>query len=391
MMFDRLLNLPLSNSFFLFGARGTGKTTLLKAKIQTQPNLWIDLLHLDQEARFQSRPMALIELLDAAASQYPSKIPPWVIIDEIQKLPTLLDIVHLEIEKGRFLFALTGSSARKLKRGAANLLAGRAFTYSLFPLTYRELGAHFHLDSILSWGSLPKVLSYHSNEDRADFLRTYANTYLKEEIQSEQIIRKVAPFRAFLEVAAQCAGKILNFSKIARDISSDPVSVQSYFEILEDTLLGFQLKPFHQSLRKRQRTHPKFYLFDLGVQRALSRSLTIPLKPHTYEYGNIFEQFIISEIIRLSSYLKKDWDFSYLRTKDDAEIDLIIDRPGMPYALLEIKSTDRIDELSLTTLIAFSKDLPHSQAYCLSLDPLPRKIRGVFCLPWQQGLEEIGL
>jgi uncharacterized protein len=391
-MFNRIINIPKSHSFFLFGARGTGKSTLLKQRLSVEKDLWIDLLNLDQEARFQARPMLLAELLDQVAEKNSkSGDAKWVVIDEIQKIPALLDVVHSQIEKKLFLFALTGSSARKLKRGAANLLAGRAFTCSLFPLTHLELRDKFDLDFILSWGALPEVHSLESDEDRADYLRSYVNTYLKEEIQAEQIVRKIAPFRAFLEVAAQCTGKILNYSKIARDISSDPVSVQSYFEILEDTLLGFQLKPFDQSIRKRQRKNPKFYLFDLGVQRALCRLLSVPVAPQTYGYGNAFEQFIITEIFRLNSYLKKDWEFSYLRTKDDAEIDLIIERPGLPHALVEIKSTRRLDESSLGTMASLSKDLPYSQSFCLSLDPLPRKVRGVSCLPWRTGLEELGL
>jgi len=386
-MIHRMINISKSNSFFLFGARGTGKSTFLNHTFDKNKTVWINLLNLDEEARLQNRPMSLADQL----AQIPPHSPiQWVIIDEVQKLPPLLDVVHQEIEKGRFLFALTGSSARKLKRGAANLLAGRAFTFALYPLTHRELGSQFDLNSVLTWGSLPKVFSL-TESDRSDYLRTYVNTYLKEEIQAEQIVRKIAPFRAFLDVAAQCNGKILNYSQIARDISSDPVSVQSYFEILEDTLLGVQLKPFHHSIRKRQRKNPKFYLFDLGVQRALTRSLSVPLSPQTYSYGNAFEHFVITEIFRLNSYLKKDWEFSYVRTKDDAEIDLIIDRPGLPIALIEIKSTKRIDETSLSTLVAFSKDFKNSEAFCLSLDPIAQKIRGVTCLPWNQGLEQIGL
>lgn len=383
--------MPKNNSFFLFGARATGKSTALRQLIPADSALWIDLLDLDEEARLQQRPMALAEQLEhLRGGGAGSARPRWVVVDEIQKVPQLLDVVHREIERGGFLFALTGSSARKIKRGAANLLAGRAFTYHLFPLTHLELGDRFDLDFVLRWGSLPRVFSL-TDEECADYLRTYANTYLKEEIQAEQIVRKVQPFRAFLEVAAQSAGKIVNYSKIARDISSDPVSVQSYFEILEDTLVGFQLKPFHRSVRKRQRTNPKFYLFDLGVQHALARTLNVPLAPQTYAYGEAFEQFVITEIRRLESYFKKDWDLSYLRTKDDAEIDLIIDRPGLPVALVEIKSSRRIGETEIGALARFAKDMGNAEPLCLSLDPVAKKIRGVACLPWRHGLAELGL
>ena len=374
----------------MFGARGTGKSTSLHQLFPADETLWIDLLDLDEEARLQSRPMALADQLRQIQDSRAGDKIRWVILDEIQKIPELLDVVHREIERGRFLFGLTGSSARKLKRGSANLLAGRAFTYHLFPLTHRELKEQFDLSHVLRWGSLPKTFSL-NEEDREDFLRTYANVYLKEEIQAEQIVRKIQPFRAFLEVAAQSAGKIVNYSNIARDISSDPVSVQSYFEILEDTLIGFQLKPFHESVRKRQRKNPKFYLFDLGVQHALARTLNVPVTPQTSAYGNAFEQWIITEAYRLNSYLKRDWDFSYLRTKDDAEIDLIIDRPGMPLALVEIKSSKSVDETSVSSLAKFAKDMGKAQSFCLSTDPVPKKIRGIHCLPWQMGLSELGL
>lgn len=387
-MFHRSIHLPKTNSFFLFGARGTGKSTLIRERFQDTPHLWIDLLNLNEEARLQSRPMSLSEQLGQLRNSQPSIR--WVVIDEVQKVPAILDLVHQEIEKGHFQFALTGSSARKLKRGAANLLAGRAFSNALFPLTHTELGDQFSLESVLTWGSLPKIYAL-TPEDRGDYLRTYALTYLKEEIQAEQIVRKIAPFRAFLEVAAQSSGQILNYSKIARDISSDPVTVQSYFEILEDTLLGFPLKPFHRSIRKRQRTQPKFYLFDLGVQRALTRTLTVPLVPKSSAYGEAFEHFLITEIHRLNQYLKKDWELSYLRTKDDAEIDLILDRPGMPHALVEIKSTRNLDEVSLSSLARLAKDFKNSEAFCFSQDPIAKQVNGIACLPWRDGLEAIGL
>ena len=389
-MFNRRLKPSKNNSFLLLGARGTGKSTLLRTLLPAGETLWIDLLDQDQEARLARRPMALADQLSQLTLSKQSENIRWVVIDEVQKIPNLLDVVHKEIEKGRFYFGLTGSSARKLKRGSANLLAGRAFAYHLFPLTQAELGSAFDLSQILRWGSLPKIFSL-EEQDRAEYLRSYALTYLKEEIQAEQIIRKIPPFRAFLEVAAQSAGKIINYSNIARDISSDAASVQSYFEILEDTLIGFQLKPFHQSVRKRQRKNPKFYLFDLGVQHALARTLNIPLEPRTSAYGDAFEQWLITEIYRLEHYLKKDWAFSYLRTKDDAEIDLIIDRPGLPLALVEIKSSNQIDEHVIAPLAKLVKDLLPADAFCLSQDPIPKNIRGIQCLPWQMGLNELGL
>lgn len=167
--------------------------------------------------------------------------------------------------------------------------------------------------------------------------------------------------------------------------------MQTYFQILDDTLVGFLLEPFHESIRKRQLGNPKFYFFDSGVQRALNNTLTVELKPQTYAFGAAFEHFVINEINRLQSYAKKDYRFSYLRTKDGVEIDLIIERPGLKRALAEIKSTARVTEDDVRALQQLGNDVPNSEAFCLSLDPTPKKIGAVACLPWLAGLEELGL
>jgi predicted AAA+ superfamily ATPase len=332
----------------------------------------------------------LREQIDAAATV------DWVVIDEIQKVPSLLDVVHAAIEQHRpggqrVRFAMTGSSARKLKRGAVNLLAGRAFVRHLFPLTSRELGSAFELPACLRFGTLPAVFSFPTEADRASYLRSYARTYLREEVWAEHVIRRLDPFRRFLEVAAQANGEILNCSNIARDIGVDHKTVASYFEILEDTHLGFMLEPWHASVRKRQRQSPKFWWFDPGVCRALAGTLTVDLVPRTGGYGRAFEHFVILEIVRASDYAQNDYRFSYLRTKDDAEIDLIVDRPGRPPALVEIKSTDRVEPRHVRDLSRFLPDFPGADAYCFSRDPLRKRIDGVLALPWQEGLTELGL
>jgi len=385
-MFNRLIKLPENNSFFLFGARGTGKTFLLKQRFKTSRALYIDLLAPDQNETYSLRPRTLSEQLAALGRETE-----WVIIDEIQKVPKLLDVVHQQIESSHFKFALSGSSARKLKRGGADLLAGRAFVNHLFPLTAREIGENFSLEQALTWGTLPRLFALETAEDKRDFLRTYTHTYLKEEITAEQVVRRLDPFRRFLVVAAQMSGLIVNFSKIAREVGASAPTVQTYFEILEDTLVGFLLEPFDESVRKRQRDNPKFYFFDTGVQRALNRTLTVELKPQTYAFGLAFEHFVINEINRLQLYAKKEYRLSYLRTKDDVEIDLVIERPGLKRALVEIKSTERVTEDNVRALQRLAKDIANSEAFCLSLDPTSKKIGEVSCLPWQRGLEEIGL
>jgi predicted AAA+ superfamily ATPase len=286
---------------------------------------------------------------------------------------------------------MTGSNGRKLKRGASNLLAGRAFVYHLHPLTSIELGESFDLDAVLSWGALPKIQGYFSHEDKEQFLRAYAHTYLREEIVAEQLVRNLNPFRQFLEVAAQANGKIVNYAKIAEDVGVDGKTIQSYFSILEDTLVGILLPPFHRSIRKRQRKNPKFYFFDTGVTRALARMLSVKLEPHTYAFGNAFEHFIITEIMRLSDYARNDWSFSYLHTNAGVEIDLVIERPGKTVALVEIKSTTQIRERDLSALASIKNDIQSSTAYCLSLDPHPKIINGINCCFWREGIAAIGL
>ncbi len=383
-MVRRSINILKNNSFFLFGARGVGKTKLIEATIPTEDRLIIDLLDPLEYETFSLNPGELSARLNDASNRVQ-----WVVLDEVQKVPALLDVVHQFIEKGRLKFALTGSSARKLKRGGANLLAGRAYTYHLYPFTFVELGDAFNLQEALEWGSLPKISSISTAEERKIFLQTYAHTYIREEIQAEQIVRKLEPFRRFLAVVAQSNGTIISYSNIARDVGTSDVTVRSYYQILEDTLLGTLIEPYHLSIRRRQRESPKFYLFDTGVQRALSRTLDVVLKPQTYAFGKAFEHLIVCELTRLSSYARNDFTFSYLRTKDDAEIDLIIERPGMPTAIVEIKSTQRVDEDDVSVLRRFLPDFPGAQAFCLSLDPHPKMWHGVSCVYWSEGIKQI--
>lgn len=375
-----------SNSFFLFGARGTGKSTFLQQYFADTPTLWLNLLDPLVEDPLARHPEGLAAQLQAQAGKVQ-----WVVLDEIQKVPRLLDVVHQLIESTSIKFALTGSSARKLKRGAANLLAGRAFVNHLFPLTQVEMGEAFVLEDALQWGTLPKVVLLTEGIERAEFLKTYALTYLKEEIWSEHIVRKLDPFRKFLEVAAQSNGDIINYTNIARDVGADTKTVQSYFQILEDTLVGTLLPAYHKSIRKQQHQAPKFYFFDTGVKRALDNTLTVALAPNTYAFGKAFEHWVVIEAARLNDYYRKDFQFYYLRTKDDAEIDLVIERPGQKTALVEIKSTTRVDERDTRTVEAFLKDVRNAEGFCLSRDPVAKKINGVHCLDWQTGLRELGL
>lgn len=380
-----LRNITPSNnsSFFVFGARGTGKTTWLKAIFANKPHLWIDLLDENEESELALNPALLKTKVQNLHNTE------WVVIDEIQKIPKLLDMVHLLIEEKKLKFALTGSSARKLKRGAANLLAGRAFVYHMYPLTWSELGDSANLENILRWGSLPKVFSLNDPEDKNQYLRAYTKTYLAEEVVAEQLVRNLLPFRKFLPVAAHQNGRLINYSKISKDIGIDDKTVQTYYEILEDTHMGFRLFPFHSSFRKRLSHQPKFYFFDIGVTRALARLLEVPLVPQTSAYGDTFEHFVILEFARLISCYYPDYEMTYLQTKDGAEVDLVIDRPGQAPVLVEIKSTERVDESHTRTIGKLAADLKGAEAYCLSRDKNKKEINNVTALPWQEGLKTI--
>ena len=381
---NRIIKLPLDKNFFLFGARNTGKSTLLKTTFSKKNNcLWIDLLDFVEEERYSRNPQALeAEVLAASDVKY-------VIIDEIQKIPKLLDLVHKLIESTNKIFILTGSSSRKLKYGGANLLAGRAFTYNLFPFLSIEIKNNFKLDEILRWGSLPSIIfSMNTDEEKMQFLHAYSQTYIKEEIWMEQFIRKLNPFRKFLEVSAQSNGQIINYANISRDVGVDDKTIKQYFSIIEDTLLGFFLEPFHHSFRKRLSQKPKFYYFDIGVKNALSRTLSIPLVESTSAYGSSFEHFIILEIVRLGSYFFPEYKFSYLKTKDDAEVDLVVERPGKEILFIEIKSSTNVYKEQLTAFSKLAKDFIHCEAVCFSRDIRSKQFDNITIYPWQDGINK---
>lgn len=389
-MIERLANPLTSNSFFLFGARGTGKTSLLRELFRDKQTLWLDLLMPSEEELYQLRPEALADAIYAASPR-----PEWVIIDEVQRAPKLLDVVHSVIEaswnRGRELkFALTGSSARKLKRGAANLLAGRAFTFNLYPLTFYELGDSFNLMKALTWGTLPTTCNLESDEERKAYLRSYTSSYLKEEIAQEQLVRNLVPFRRFLPIVAQCSGTIVNYNSIARELGVDWTTVRTYFDIIEDTLLGFKLPAYSRSIRKQQLSAPKFYLFDIGIKRALDKTLS--LEPSTNQLmGPLFEHFVICEVLRLNDYLQRDFTLSYLTTQGGAEIDLIIERPGARTLFVEIKSTERVTREHLRHLRDLSAGRDDVEPICVSRESRRRREGEILVLPWQEAFGYMGL
>jgi predicted AAA+ superfamily ATPase len=300
-------------------------------------------------------------------------------------------VVHKAIETYKIKFALTGSSARKLKKGSANLLAGRAASFHFFPFSALELGEDFNLLRSLKFGNLPYYWNQPliSDQDCARSLYSYVATYLKEEIASEQLVRNLEPFRRFLICAAQMNGKIINYSKIERDAGIAPSQSSRHFEILVDTLVGEYLEPYHQSIRKRQTQKSKFYFFDTGVVRALQNLVEEDLNPGTFEYGDLFETFLMNEFFKLRSFLEKRWNYSYLRTKDDVEIDLIIEKPKGKIILVEIKSTDKLTADQFSNFCKIAKDFPESEKYVLSTTQRSFEVDGIKCLHWQEGLKKI--
>ncbi len=357
-----------------------GECTLIKRAFPEA--FLIDLLDIELEEKFARNPKELQYLVDALDDQVTH-----VIIDEVQKVPKLLDVVHYLIETRNKHFILTGSSARKIKGGASNLLAGRAFVYHLYPFCFLELGKDFNLDKCLNFGTLPSIYHYQETADCIAFLKAYTHTYLKEEIWAEHFIKKLDPFRKFLEVAAQMNGKIINFHRISLDIGVDDKTIKQYFSILEDTLIGFFLDGFQHSVRKRLLSKPKFYFFDTGVKRSLSRQLSLPIQEATYQYVEIFEHFIILECMKLSSYRQDDYRFSYYMTKDGVEIDLVIERPGQKTLFIEIKSKHNVTEYDLKELRLLKADFPDGEFVCFSNDSYKKNINEIMVFPWMEGIK----
>lgn len=374
-MINRISKPLKSNSFFLFGARGVGKSTLLETYLGGNVKFF-DLLDEDVFEDLLKHPKLIEEACEKDFD--------WIVIDEVQRIPKLLNIVHRMIEKKKQKFALTGSSARKLKRGSANLLAGRAFVNHLFPFCYLELGDKFDLMQVLQWGTLPKLFSLNSFEEKKAYLRSYSQTYIKEEVQAEQVVRKLEPFREFLAVAAQMSGKLINYSAIARDVGVHVPTVQSYYQILEETYIGFLLPSFHRSIRKSQIEAPKFYFFDNGVKRSLEKSLdSAPIASTSY-FGDLFESFFIQEIYRLNEYFSKDFRLSFYRTKSGVEVDLILTK-GRRTILIEVKSTETIDLIEVQSFSRLAKDFGQSaEAFYICRDQKERTIEGINCWSWQK-------
>ena len=240
----------------------------------------------------------------------------------------------------------------------------------------------------MSWGLLPRVALEKSVELKRKILIAYANTYLKEEVWGEHLVKNLDPFRRFLEVAAQSSGKIVNFAKISNDVGVDDKTVKTYYQILEETLLGFFLDPFHASFRKRFSRKPKFYFVDVGISRALANQLGVPPVPSTSYYGEIFEQLVIAEIYKVINTLDLDYKLSYFTTAHGVEVDLVVERPGQKTLLVEIKSASQPHQLDLKNLAAIADEFDSAEAVCFCNCPYAFRADSVSVYPWKSGIQK---
>lgn len=371
--FVRTLNLPeLLNkkSFFLFGPRAVGKTYLIRKQL-AERSLVLNLLHSEVYLRLSENPSLLSSMIDGQQSKgNPDQI---VVIDEIQKVPALLDEVHHLMEERRIKFLLTGSSARKLKRGQANLLAGRAWTANLFPLTSNEI-ENFDLDHYLRWGGLPGVTQSESPEEE---LHAYVNTYLYEEIQAEGLVRKLPQFSRFLKAASLTHGQLINFANIASDTGVPATTVKEYYSILEDTLLGFVVPPWTGSKKRKAIATAKFYLFDPGVAHTLCG--TRSLERNSDLYGISFEHWVAMELKAYLSYRRKHLELKFWRSTHQQEVDFVI---GEELAI-EVKSTQRVAPKHLSGLLALKEEQVFKKFILVSQDPIDAVRDGIDCMHWK--------
>ena len=347
-MYSRLVKEPENKSFFLFGPRGTGKTTWVR---QAFPDaVYIDLLESRLYNDLLADPQRLQNLI-------PNNSNNWIIIDEVQKIPELLNEVHRLIEKYKYKFILTGSSARKLRRKGPNLLAGRALSYSMHPLTAIELGKDFNLNHSLAFGNLPSV---YVESNPKDYLESYIKAYLVEEILQESLTRNLSSFSRFLEASSFFQGSVLNISEVARECAVERKVVESYFTILEDLLLAYRIPIFSKRAKRRLIIHPKFYFFDVGVYRAL-RPMG-PLDAPDEVEGTSYESLFFQELKAVNDYYGFGYKIYYWRTSSNLEVDFVL-YGNRGLKAFEIKKRGRIPTSGFKGLKAFLKDYPTAKAY----------------------------
>jgi len=361
-----------TESAFLWGARQTGKSTLLKALFPT--SLYFDLLLSDEYNRFLRNPALLREIVLASGTS------DLVIIDEIQKIPALLNEIHWLIVNTNSRFILSGSSPRNILRTGGNLLGGRALRYELYPLVYREI-PDFDLLRALNNGLLPR---HYLAANPVKLLSAYVGSYLRDEIMAEAKIRNINSFSRFLEMAAFSNGEMLNYSNIASDCGISAPTVKEYFQILEDTLTGRFLPSFQKKPKRRVILAPKFYFFDIGIANYLIKRGRIEMGSESF--GKAFEHFIYLELYAHSKYSDINYLISYWRTASQIEVDFIL---GDHEVAIEVKSTNMVTLRHIKGLKSFADEYPVKKLIVVSNDPYPRQIENVMILPWNLFLDKL--
>lgn len=373
-MIERKLQIAneLDCSIFLFGARQTGKSTLLHQ--QFPKSIYIDLLDTEVKSRFSRRPVLLYEMLNDKPEGT------LVIIDEIPEVPELLNEVHRLISERKLLFILCGSSARKLKRKGKNTLGGRALPVYLYPFVSTEI-ENFDLDRAVNYGMLPP---HYLAKNPSRRLSAYIQVYLKEEIKEESLVRNLTSFQRFLEVAALTDGEMVNYNNVAQDCGVSATTVSSYFDILEDTLIGYRIPAFRKVMKRRLVQAHKFYYFDVGVANYLLHRKD--MVRGTDEYGHAFEHLIIQELYAYLHYSHSEEQLTYWRTYTGIEVDAVI---GEARLAIEIKSVEEVMNKHLKGLKAFGEEYPQSRRIIVSLDRFSRKMGDIECLYFKDFLNQL--
>ena len=379
-MFERYIKHALreTETCFLWGPRQVGKSTLLKTVFPAAKRY--DLLLSDEYFRLVQNPALIREECMASGLNGENQTEP-IIIDEVQKVPELLDEVHWLMENLGLRFILCGSSARRVKRKGGNLLGGRAVRYQLFPLVYPEV-PDFSLERALHSGLLPR---HYLSKNPKRLLQSYVGDYLKEEIAQEAATRNLAAFSRFLEVAALSNSEIINYTNIASDCGVSSPTVRSYYEILEDTLIGHFIPAFRKRKKRRLIHAPKFIFFDVGIVGYLTRRGKV--EPGSEVFGRAFEHFICLEVLAHSTYSELFYSIAYWRTASQFEVDLVL---GDHEVAIEIKATTQTRSRHLKGLRAFKEEYKAEKYILVSLDPSPRLTEdGILILPWEEFLERL--
>ncbi|MBP9726683.1 MAG: ATP-binding protein [Gammaproteobacteria bacterium] len=375
-MYKRLLHIDINSqhSYLILGARGTGKTTWVKQAFPTAH--YIDLLDQTIYLELAAAPGKLKEF-------YPRDAQQWIIIDEIQKIPMLLNEVHRAIESERRRFILTGSSARALRKKGVNLLAGRALQTMIHPLTAKEEGEHFNLKMSLQFGQLPAAKSH---EMPKAYLSSYVTTYLREEVLQEGLTRNIQTFHRFLEAASFSHGTQIEYASIARELGIDNKTVSAYYDILEDLLIGHRLPVFNKRAKRRLSHAPKFYFFDVGIYQTIRPRG--PLDSNQEINGHALESFLLQEMRAINDYFNLEYAFFFWRTSSQYEVDFIAYGPHGLYAI-EVKSRDRYDSSDLKGLKVFKEDYPQANCYLLYLGEQERMVEDIQILPFTKTIKQL--